>query len=94
VLFLHERKGKGVHRLFRAQFVLAPSVIEERPTVDTVQIGQLTQRPLILDYLRPQALSRTLSRLHRDAASRGLELEVDRPFRQLAVVRARRAKRQ
>jgi len=93
VLFLQQEDDAGVHRLFRAQFVLGPAVIEERATLDKVQIRQLLLRPLILDFRQPRALKRALARLQAAAERERLELAVERPLPQLAVVRARRVKR-
>jgi hypothetical protein len=93
VLFLQQENDPGVHRLFRAQFVLGPAVIEERATLDKVQIRQLLLRPLILDFRQPRALKRALGRLQAAAERERLELAVERPLPQLAVVRARRVKR-
>jgi hypothetical protein len=93
VLFLQQENDAGVHRLFRAQFVLAPAVIEERATLDKVQIRQLLLRPLILDFREPGALKAALASLRATAERERLELAVERPLPQLAVVRARRVKR-
>lgn len=93
LLFLQQEPSQGVHRLFRAQFVLGPAVIDERSTLAQVQVRQLLHRPLILDYRQPKALREALEHLEAAAREERLELLVERPMTQLAVVRARRLKR-
>lgn len=92
-LFVQQAKSGGAHRFFRAQFVLAPLVIHDLPSIDVVTPQQLSRAPLILDYRRPRALRKTLEQLAATAEEAGLELEVERLRSQLAIARLRTTER-
>lgn len=90
VAMLREEGDAGVHRLFRAQFVLAPSVIEPRSRLDDVVLRQLHWRPLILDFRSASALEGTLREIESRGAAIGMEIAVERRAGQIAVVRSAR----
>lgn len=79
------------HRLYRAQFELAPCVLDSRPTAANVPPQDLVERPLILDFHLADRLEAALALLEAAAAARGLELVVTRLPGTLAAVRARTA---
>lgn len=81
------------HRAYRAQFVLAPTVVQERSTVEVVKMHHLRQRPLILDFQNRGAMQRALRSLRQEARARDLELEVRAFPRHVALVRAHRMPR-
>lgn len=87
--FVHDRgAGQARHLLFRAQFEVAPCVLEERPHVGRVPVPWLRTRPLILDFHDEPALAAALVTLRETALERGLALEVERLPGRLALVRA------
>jgi len=92
VLFVQEDNRRGSHRLFRAQFVLSPSVIEQRSTLAKVWVRQLTRQPLILDYRSHRKLRAALRALEQRATKAGLELRYKK-VGHFAVVRAYRAEK-
>ncbi len=78
------------HRLFRAQFELAPCVLADRPEVRRVAVESLRTKPLILDFHTRPGLESALATLESAASAAGLVLEIERRPGTLAVVRARR----
>jgi hypothetical protein len=85
--FVPEDPGEG-YRLFRAQFVLAPLVLD-RTTLDDVPVDRLATRPLLLDYQSPKALRLALRRLERRAAAAGVGLDTE-TVGKMTLVRGRR----
>jgi hypothetical protein len=86
--FVHDHGvGQARHLLFRAQFEVAPCVLEERPSVGRVPVPWLRTRPLILDFHEEAALAAALAALRETALERGLALEIERLPGRLAVVR-------
>jgi len=90
--FFSDDRGTGENRqkLFRAQFVLGPTVLQERVSIDRIALKQLIRNPLILDYGNGPALSLVLKQLEIDATRQGLELSVERRPGALALVRTSR----
>jgi hypothetical protein len=90
--FLHDYPpGTARHRLYRAQFELAPCVLVDRPELAKVSIASLRTSPLILDFHTAAALDGALMTLTAAAERQGWSLEVERLPGALAIVRARRA---
>jgi hypothetical protein len=91
-LFVDEdRPGESRQKLFRAQFVLGPTILQERSGLDKVGLRQLLRDPLILDFGNGPALTLALSELETEAERLGLELSVERQPGALALVRTRKA---
>lgn len=82
-------EGTPKYKLFRAQFVLGPTVFQDRSSIEKVRPGLLVSVPLLVDGSSTQSLDRILARLRERAAAERVELIVDRYPRGLAVVRAR-----
>lgn len=84
-----DAEGTPKYKLFRAQFVLGPTVLQDRSSIETVRPGLLLSVPLVLDGSSTESLERSLARLQERAGAERVELIVDRYPRWLAVVRAR-----
>lgn len=82
-------QGTPKYKLFRAQYVLGPTVLQDRPSLARVRPRHLLEAPLVLDGSSGEAFEASLASLRRRAAEEGLELEVRRYPARLAVVRAR-----
>lgn len=82
-------EGTPKYKLFRAQFVLGPTVFQDRSSIEKVRPGLLLSVPLVLDGSSAESLERILARLRERAVEERVELIVDRYPRWLAVVRAR-----
>lgn len=85
--------GTPKYKLFRAQFVLGPTVLLDRPSLDAVRPRQLVSVPLVLDASTAEGLEAALAHLRERSIPERVELIVERAPRRLAVVRARAAAR-
>ncbi len=89
--FLHDfGPDPARHRLFRAQFELAPCVLVDRSDLRRVAVESLRATPLILDFHDRSALESALATLEAAARDADMVLDVERRPGTLAVVRARR----
>lgn len=83
-------EGTPKYKLFRAQFVLSPTVLQDRSSLEKVRPHHLLVTPLLLDASSAQSLEAMIEQLQRAAATGRVEVVVERLPRRLAVVRARR----
>jgi hypothetical protein len=86
--FVHDFGADAArHRLYRAQFEVAPCVLIDRPDVGRVPIASLHTKPLILDFHTGASLESALETLRAAARDAGSTLEIQRLPGQLALVR-------
>ncbi len=87
--FVHDLEPGGArHLFFRAQFALAPCVLQDRARVADIEGSALRTRPVILDFHGKGRLRAAVETLQAAAAREGLTLAVERLPGHLAVVRA------
>ena len=76
--------GKGNLRLFRAQYVLAPTVVKlwgkRRPPIRPRKV------PLLFDFHRQDSLDKQLARMSSKARKRGVKMDTAEVARGLALV--------
>lgn len=89
LLVSDDQGGTPKYKAFRAQFTLAPVVIQYRDRLATVDLAHVLGTPLVIDASSPASADEMVAELERRARRDGVELIVRRlPFN-LVVVRAR-----
>lgn len=84
----HHNSGKA--KLFKAQYVLAPTIIAWQRKLPRPGQKHLDDLPLIYDFVRPRLLEQVLDETARKAEQKGVTMTVQKVDRALAVVRMRK----
>lgn len=90
VIVTDDEGGTPPYKVFRAQFALAPLLIEWRQNLDSVDIGRLAEAPLILDASSIESLAAMSEHVTELADLSGVEIEFERVRRTLALARLRK----
>ena len=85
-----ETHKKGKAKLFKVQYVLAPTIVELRRQLPRPRPKRLETIPLIYDFERPRILRQVLAKTAAKAEKKGVTMTVEHVDRGLAVVRMRK----
>lgn len=88
-IYLNAPEARGKSRFFRAQYILTPTTLVLRWRPNRLLVGRWPQLPLVIDYRKARDLKPVLQEFRQRAAELGVDVEVRRFGKGLALIRPR-----
>ncbi len=83
-------QGQGKSQLFKAQYVLAPRIVQLANKLPLLETHRVRRMPLIYDFRKPRVLEQTLAETATKAEERGFSMTTTQVDWALALVQFRK----